>query len=127
MTLFDTDVLVWMLRGNKAAAAAIDAEPARAISAVSYMEILFGAHDAREVRAIRRTLEALAFRILPVTESVSNRAIAIMEQLALSVRLDPDDAMIFATALDLDITLCSGNEKHFRPIEGLRTVVFRPA
>ena len=61
-----------------------------------------------------------------VTETISNRAVAIMEQQALSVRLDPDDAMIFATALDLDITLCSGNEKHFRQIEGLRTTVFRP-
>ncbi len=125
MTLFDTDVIVWMLRGNKAAAEEINAATARAISAVSYMELLFGAHDARKVRAIRRTLEALAFRILPVTET--NRAVAIMEQQALSVRLDSDDAMIFATALDLDIMLCSDNEKHFRQIEGLRTTVFRPA
>ena len=127
MTLFDTDVIVWMLRGNKAAAAEIYTAPARAISAVSYMELLFGAHDAREVRTIRKTLEALAFHILPVTETISNRAVSIMEQQALSVRLDPDDAMIFATALDLDITLCSGNEKHFRQIEGLRAIVFRPA
>ena len=127
MTLFDTDVMVWMLRGNKAAANEIDSAAARAISAVTYMELLFGAHDAREVKTIRRTLEALDFRVLPVTESISNRAVAIMEEFALSVRLDPDDAMIFATALDLDITLCSGNEKHFRPIEGLRSIVFRPA
>lgn len=126
MTLFDSDVVIWMMRGNKAASAAINGEPSRAISAVSYMELLHGARDSRDARAIRRTLEALGFRILPVTEPITNRAVAIMEELALSNGLDPDDALIFATTLDLDITLCSGNEKHFRPIRDLRSRVFRP-
>ena len=127
MTLFDTDVVIWMLRGNKLAAAAINEVEARAISAVSYMEVLGGARDAQDSRTSRRTLEALRFRILPVTESITEKAVAIMEEFALSVRLDPMDAFIFATALDLDIELCSGNERHFRPIRGLRSIVFRPA
>ena len=126
MTLFDTDVLVWMIRGNKAAANIVNATPVRALSAVSWMEILRGVRDAKDARASKQTLDLLGFRILPVTESISARAVAIMEQYALSVRLDPDDALIFATALDYDITLCSGNEKHFRPIQGLRSRVFRP-
>ena len=120
MTLFDTDVVIWMTRGNRAASAAINAAPARALSAVSYMEYLRGARDAREVRAFKRYLNVLQFRIL------SEKAIAIMESHALATRLDPDDALIFATALDLDIELCSGNDKHFRGIEGLRCRVFRP-
>ncbi len=49
-----------------------------------------------------------------------------MEAHALSVRLDPQDTLVFATALDYDITLCSDNEKHFRPIPGLRNRVSRP-
>ena len=127
MTLFDTDVIVWMTRGNTAAAAAIDETESRAVSAVSYMEFLRGAKDTREVRAFRNNLKALEFRILPVTESITEKAVAIMEEFALSVRLDPMDAFIFATALDLDIELCSGNEKHFRPVRGLRCRAFRPA
>lgn len=127
MTLFDTDVVIWMTRGNKAASAAIDGTESRAISAVSYMEFLRGARDAREVRAFRNNLAVLDFKILPVTESITEKAVAIMEEFALSVRLDPDDALIFATALDYDITLCSGNEKHFRCVKGLRSRVFRPA
>lgn len=126
MTLFDTDVVIWMTRGNRAASAAINAAPARALSAVSYMEYLRGARDAREVHAFKRYLNVLQFRILPVTEAISEKAIAIMESHALATRLDPDDALIFATALDLDIELCSGNDKHFRGIEGLRCRVFRP-
>jgi hypothetical protein len=126
MTLFDTDVVIWMLRGNKLAAAAIDGAESRAMSAVSYMEVLHGARDAQDLRTSRRTLEALRFHILPVTESITERAVAIVEEHTLSVRLDPMDALIFATAFDYDITLCSGNEKHFRPIQGLRSCVFRP-
>ena len=127
MTLFDTDVVIWMTRGNREASAAINETESRAMSAVSYMEFLHGARDAREVRAFRSNLKALDFRILPVTESITEKAVAIMEEFALSVRLDPMDAIVFATALDYDITLCSGNEKHFGPIRGLKSQVFRPA
>jgi predicted nucleic acid-binding protein len=126
MTLFDTDVTIWLTRGNEAAADVIDAESIRAVSAVTYMELLHGALDARDARFIRRTLDNYGFRILPVTESISEKAVALMEAHALSVRIDPQDALIFATALDYDITLCSGNEKHFRPIQGLRSRMFRP-
>lgn len=126
MTLFDTDVIIWLTRGNDAAADAIDAEPNRAISAITYMELLHGAFDARDARFIKKTLDNYGFGILPVTETISEKAVALMEAHSLSVRLDPQDALIFATALDYDITLCSGNEKHFRPIQGLRASVFRP-
>ena len=126
MTLFDTDVVIWMMRGNRVAAAAINSAPSRALSAVSYMEYLHGARNAQEVHVFKKSLDLLQFRILPMTESISEKAVALMEEHALSVRLDPQDALIFATALDYDITLCSGNEKHFRPIRGLRSRVFRP-
>ena len=126
MILFDTDVVIWMIRGNKAAAAVINDTPSRALSAVSYMEYLHGARDAQEVRAFKRYLNVLGFRILPVTESISARAVSLMEVHALSVRLDPQDALIFSTALDLDIPLCSGNEKHYKVVPGLNVKPFQP-
>ena len=127
MTLFDTDVVIWLTRGNDTAADVIDATRNRAVSAITYMELLHGAFNANEARYIRRTLDNYGFRVLPVTEAITNRAVSIMEAHALSTRLDPDDALIFATALEWDITLCSGNDKHFRGIDGLRADVFRPA
>ena len=126
MTLFDTDVLVWALRGNAKAVAAIDDASERAISAVSYMELLRGARDARDGAAIRRFLRLGGFRVYPVTEAVTSRAVALMEALALSDRLDPMDALIFGTALEDGLVLCSGNQKHFKNIEGLQSIVFRP-
>ena len=126
MTLFDTDVVIWMIRGNRAAAAVINDTSSRALSAVSYMEYLHGARDAQEVRAFKKYLDVLGFRILPITESISVRAVSLMEAHALSVRLDPQDALIFATALDLDIPLCSGNEKHYKVVPGLNVKPFQP-
>ena len=38
--LFDTDVLIWALRGSKKAAKEIDNDENRFISAVSYMELM---------------------------------------------------------------------------------------
>ena len=91
------------------------------------MEYLHGARNTREVLTFKKYIRVLQFRILPVTESISEKAVSIMEAHALSTRLDPDDALIFATALEWDITLCSGNDKHFRGIDGLRAQDFRPA
>lgn len=127
MTLFDTDVVIWAIRGNVKASDEIDASPSRAVSAITYLELLHGAKDKADTRVIKKTLADYGFRILPVSETITEKAIAIMEEFALSVRLDPMDALVFATALDYDITLCSGNEKHFRPIRGLQSRVFRPS
>ena len=47
-----------------------------------------------------------------------------MEAHALSVRLDPQDALIFATALDTGDTLLSGNAKHFKEVPLLDAMAF---
>ena len=43
--LFDTHVLVWVLRGNAKAAKTMNDAAARAISVVTYMELLQGAQN----------------------------------------------------------------------------------
>ena len=50
--LFDTDVVIWVLRGNAKAARVIDAEPDRAMSIVTYMELVQGARSRQELRQI---------------------------------------------------------------------------
>lgn len=126
MTIFDTDVLVWALRGNDKALDAIDAEEERGVSAIAYMELLRGAKNARDFAATRRFISLGGFSVLPVTEPITARAIAIMEALALKSGIGPADAVIAATALDGGHILCSGNYKHFKDVEGLRLATFRP-
>ena len=123
--IFDTDVMIWAFRGNTKALDAIDAATERAISAVTYMELLQGVRNKQEMLSMKRFLSTLGFSILPVTANISSRAISIMENTALRSDLGVCDALIFATALDMGNTLLSGNAKHFKEVPLLDAVAFR--
>ena len=123
--IFDTDVMIWAFRGNAKALDAIDAASERSISAVTYMELLQGVRNKKEMLAMKRFLSTLGFSVLPVTANLSSRAVAIMEDTALKGDLGVCDALIFATALDTGDTRLSGNAKHFREVPLLDAVAFR--
>jgi predicted nucleic acid-binding protein len=122
--IFDTDVLIWALRGNEKAAQVIENDENRAVSVVSCMELLQGARDKREMAAIRRFL--LDFETMPLSEDIGYRGFLYMEQHALKVSLAPVDALIVATAVERQEILCTGNTKHYRPISELELKPFRP-
>jgi predicted nucleic acid-binding protein len=48
--LFDTDLFVWVQRGNPKAAALIEREPIRFLSVQTYLELLQGARNTAEQR-----------------------------------------------------------------------------
>ena len=122
--IFDTDVLIWTLRGNERAAVAIEQDANRAVSIVSCMELLHGARDKRDMAIIRRFL--LDFDAIPLSEELGYRARLYIEQFALMVDLTPVDALIAATAVERQQPLCTGNAKHYRPISELQVKTFRP-
>ena len=124
--LFDTDVLIWALRGSARAAKEIDGAEERHISAVNYMELMQGARSKREQTMIKQYLSALGFIVLPITEAVSHRATIFIEEHALKSGIQLADALVFATACEHSLTLCSANQKHFRTIQSLNAKVFRP-
>ena len=124
--LFDTDVLIWALRGSEKAARMIDGDDDRFISAVSYMELMQGARDKREQKLIKEFLNALDFTVLPITEAVSHRATIFIEEYALKSGIQLADALVFAAACENSLTLCSANGKHFRDIVSLNAKLFTP-
>ena len=124
--LFDTDVLIWALRGNRRAAAAIDAADERAVSVVNYMELIQGARDKRELRLLRAFLNDLSFFVLPLTENIGHRAAVYMEEYSLKTGLCPADALVAATAVEVQRPLCSANTRHYRRISELELKPFRP-
>ncbi len=124
--LFDTDVLIWALHGSAKAAREIDADEHRFISAVNYMELMQGARNKREQTLVKQFLSALDFTVLPITEAVSHRAMIFVEEYALKSGIQLADALVFATACENALTLCSANQKHFRNITSLDTKVFVP-
>jgi predicted nucleic acid-binding protein len=124
--IFDTDVLIWASRGNLRAARTIDNVADRALSIVSFMELLEGARSKLEARQIRQSLRQLRFRILPLSEAIGATAVAIIEQHSLAHGIQLADALIAATAIETDHPLCTANMRHFRPIGSLSRVAFRP-
>ena len=124
--LFDTDVLIWALRGSKKAAKEIDDDENRFISAVNYMELMQGARNKREQIMLKQFLNELGFVVLPITEAISHRAMILIEEYALQSGIQLADALVFATACEHSLTLCSANQKHFRSIRSLDSKVFKP-
>jgi hypothetical protein len=124
--LFDTDVLIWVLRGSAKAARLVDETGDRRISVVTLMELLQGARDKHESRLIKRFVVELGFRTLPLTENTGHRAVVYMEEYGLSSGLRVADALIAATAAENNLTLCSGDKSHYRVIAELVLLPFRP-
>ncbi len=124
--LFDTDVLIWVLRGNAASARVIDKADIRHLSIVGYMELLQGARDRADLRAIKSLLSDLGFSILPLTENIGHRAAIYVEEYGLLHSLFMADALIAATAIENHLPLTTGNDKHFKPIRELEVERFRP-
>jgi len=124
--LVDTDVLIWFMRGNDKAAAAINALPQVLLSAVTYIELVQGLRNKRELKALRTSLTALEARILPITEAISNKAMFYVEQHFHSHSLRLADALIAAAAVENAISLLTGNTKHYAPVTDVDLKRFRP-
>ena len=124
--IFDTDVLIHAQRGSGRAALAIDNAPSRMVSVQSVMELVQGARDKNDLRIIKRFLAELGFTVLPLTENIGHRGLVYVEEYGLSAGLRAGDAIIAATAVENGSSLMSANGKHFRPIQELDLVVFRP-
>jgi len=123
--LFDTDILIWIQRGNHRAAALVEGEEERCISVLTYMELLQGEREKRQHELILDFLREYSFRILPLSENIGHRAAIYIEEYSLFHGLRAGDAMIGATATENGLTLCTTNARHYRPIKELKLRVFK--
>jgi len=124
--LFDTDVVIWVFRGSQAAARLVEGAEERVISVVGYMELLQGVRSKQEARSIKDFLVDFGFQMLPLTENIGHRAAIYMEEHSLRSGLALADALLAATAVENGLTLCTGNQKHYKPVRELALRVFRP-
>ncbi|RCX32242.1 hypothetical protein DFQ59_102604 [Thioalbus denitrificans] len=126
MILVDTDVLIWNLRGNERAAELLDGEPAFSLSAVTYMELVQGMRDKRELKILRQALAYWSATIIHIDQAISARASFLVEQFSLNSSMQLADALIAATALEHGLDLLTANDKHYRFVDGLVIRRFRP-
>jgi len=124
--LVDTDVLIWHLRGHPKAIQQLDALPKLTMSAVTWLELLQGFRSRAELQAVQKSLEMRRAERLPLTPTITERAVSLMEARALSHGLQMGDALIAATALEHKLPVLTGNAKHFGPIDALRVERFEP-
>lgn len=124
--LFDTDVLIWIQRGNPKAARTVNDSEERYISVITYMELLQSAMDKKQHRMVKSFLTDFNFITLPLKENIGHRASIYIEEYTLSSGLRGADALIAATAVENNLTLLSANSKHFRVIKDLELSVFKP-
>ncbi|WP_062374363.1 type II toxin-antitoxin system VapC family toxin [Halomonas sp. KX33721] len=124
--LVDTDVLIWNLRGNRAAAQRLDDAPGFWLSAVTYMELVQGMRNKQELRQLRQALIYWQASIRHLEEGISSRAMFLVESYALSHNMQMADALIAATAMEAGVSLLTANDRHYRHIDGLEIDVFRP-
>ena len=124
--LIDTDVLVWFFRGSESARAAVAGCGDVALSAVSYMELVQGARDKVELLGLRRAIGTNGWRLIPISESASHRAVLYVERHALSHGIRLADALIAATAVETGQALMTANTRHYHFLPGLEIERFRP-
>jgi predicted nucleic acid-binding protein len=106
--LFDTNILVDYLNAVPKARAELQRYPEKAISIISWMEVMVGAGGDLEA-ATRSFLRG--FNILTVDEPIAERAVHLRR----SHRIKLPDAVIWATAQVHAMLLVTRNTRDFPP------------
>ncbi|MGU7772065.1 PIN domain-containing protein [Burkholderia sp. MR1-5-21] len=108
--LFDTNILIDYLGGVESARAELTHYDYRAISTITWMEVLVGT-TANDETAIRAWLSS--FDVIPLDSTVANRAVTIRKER----RIRLPDAIVWATAQVNGLLLVSRNTKDFPATE----------
>lgn len=122
--LIDTDVLIWYMRGNEKAYQVIENVDTFFISAVTYMELVQGLRNKKELNQLRKALHGWNAQILYVSEEISAKAMFYVEQHFLSHSMQLADALIGATAIARGLPMLTGNDKHYKVMKELEIKKF---
>lgn len=114
MILCDTDIFIEALKNNRRAIDMLQHIGFEniALSAITVMELYFGAVNKRELTKIKNRLQKL--RIFHVSQEICESALDLIERYAKSHSLHIPDALIAATAICQGIQLLTYNVKDFK-------------
>ncbi|MCP4550827.1 MAG: type II toxin-antitoxin system VapC family toxin [Bacteroidetes bacterium] len=124
--IVDTDVLIWYLKGNENAFESIEELNKFFISVVTYMELVQGMRNKKELNSLRQTLKIWNTKIIYISENISAKAMFFVEQHFLSHSMQLADALIGATAITCGEPILTANEKHYKVLKDLQIKTFRP-
>ena len=124
--IIDTDVLIWYMKGNEKAYKAIEMANNFFISVVTYMELVRGMRNKKELNSLRKSIHSWDAKVLYISEEISSKAMFYVEQHFLSHSLQLADALIGATAVAYGLPILTGNDKHYRTVKDIQITKFRP-
>lgn len=122
--VIDTDVLIWYMRGNEKAYQVIENLDIFFISVITYMELVQGLRNKKELNHLRKALHGWNAQILYISEEISAKAMFYAEQHFLSYSIQLADALIGATAIAHGFTFLTGNDKHYKVMKDLELKKF---
>jgi len=120
--VLDTNILIEILKGNEKIISFLDNFDNFYISAVSKMELFYGALNKRELISLNKFLNS--FDIIEINKEISVKATELIFVYAKSHNLTIPDALIASTSICSKIPLFTLNLKDFRYIEGIKLVNF---
>ena len=126
MALIDTDVLIWYMRGNEKAYKIIEDSGSFFISVVTYMELVQGMRNKKELNSLRKALHGWNARILYLSEEISAKAMFFVEQNFLSYSIQLADALIGASAVAYGLPIITGNDRHYKVMGDIKIKKFSP-
>lgn len=124
--LIDTDVLIWYMRGNEKAYQVVENSINFFISVVTYMELVQGMRNKKELNHLRKGLYGWNAQILYVSEEISAKAMFYVEQHFLSHSMQLADSLIGASAIAYGFPILTGNDKHYKVMKDLEIKKFVP-
>lgn len=126
--IFDTDVLIWYFRGMEKAKIFLAETPLemKIIPSPVYMELLQGCLNKQELKMIKEFVAQNFLEVVHLNETISEKAISLIEKHSLSHGLRVIDAFVASMALIPGFHLATANTKHYRFIKELKILPFIP-
>jgi predicted nucleic acid-binding protein len=123
MILCDTDIFIEAFKNNASTTGLLRRIGFQniALSAITLMELYFGALNKRELTIIKTRL--LKQKVVELDKEITETAIHLIEKYSKSHSLHIPDALIAATAMCEGMELLTYNLKDFKFIEGIRIYV----
>lgn len=121
----DTDILIDAGRGIQEAVdclAEIERRTSTAVSVITYMELMAGCRNSRELRELDRFISR--FQIIGLNSRISDIATDLLHSYRLSHGLLIPDALIAATAIYFQYPFVSKNQRDYRFIVGLNLLSY---
>lgn len=122
--LYDTDVIVDYLKGNKQASDLLEGvESKQCLSVITVAELYAGVRNIREKSVIKGLSEY--FEVMDINREIAEKAALWKKEYHKSHNVMLPDALIAATAEYYGLELKTLNIKHYPMIEGLKSAYIK--